>query len=218
MTTKPLARKKLPRNTPPPRQRILAAAEELFLRQGIRGTGVEAIAEAAGTNKMALYRHFGSKDELVAQWMRARTAECYELWDELGDLYPGNARAQLIAWIRHLAENISAADERGCPFANTLAEIPEKGHPARHVIEAHKQRQRKRFVRLCNEAGIPDAEFVADELFFVLEGALSAAPSIGYKTVAKRLIGMAQQLIGAENAGKRAAGRAAAVLGSAKMR
>ncbi|MGA2231962.1 MAG: helix-turn-helix domain-containing protein [Tepidisphaeraceae bacterium] len=218
MTTKTLARKKLPRKGEPPRQRILAAAEELFLRQGIRGTGVEAIAEAAGTNKMALYRHFGSKDELVAQWMRARTAECYELWDELAGQHPGDARAQLIAWIKQLAENIAEADERGCPFANTLAEIPEKGHPARHVIEAHKQRQRKRFVRLCNEAGIPDAEFVADELFFLLEGALSSAPSIGYKTVGKRLILMAEQLIGAEIPTKRTVGRIAAVSGSPKQR
>ena len=33
----------------PPRERILAAADELFHKQGIRGVGVEAIAEAAGT-------------------------------------------------------------------------------------------------------------------------------------------------------------------------
>ena len=46
----------------PPRQRILDAADDLFRRVGIRGVGVEAIAEAAGTNKMTLYRHFESKD------------------------------------------------------------------------------------------------------------------------------------------------------------
>jgi AcrR family transcriptional regulator len=36
----------------PPRERILAAAAELFYRHGIRAVGVEAIAEGAGTNKM----------------------------------------------------------------------------------------------------------------------------------------------------------------------
>ena len=48
----------------PPRDRLLAVAAELFYRHGIRAVGVEAIAEAAGTNKMTLYRHFPSKDEL----------------------------------------------------------------------------------------------------------------------------------------------------------
>ena len=49
-----------------PRARILTAAGELFYRHGIRAVGVEAIAQAARTNKMTLYRHFPSKDELVA--------------------------------------------------------------------------------------------------------------------------------------------------------
>ena len=46
--------------------RVFACAQDLFHRRGIRGVGVEeAIAEAAGTSKMALYRHFDSKDELI---------------------------------------------------------------------------------------------------------------------------------------------------------
>ena len=40
--------------SPPPRERILAAARELFYRRGIHAVGVDAIAEAAGTNKMTL--------------------------------------------------------------------------------------------------------------------------------------------------------------------
>ena len=55
-----------------PRDRIVDTASGLFRKHGIRGIGVDAIAEAAGTNKMTLYRHFGSKDELIAsgQWPR----------------------------------------------------------------------------------------------------------------------------------------------------
>ena len=54
----------------PPRERILAAASDLFYRLGVRAVGVEAIAAAAGTNKMTLYRHFPSKDALVAEYLR----------------------------------------------------------------------------------------------------------------------------------------------------
>jgi len=59
----------------PPRARILAAARDLFHRRGLRGVGVDAIAEAAGTNKMTLYRHFESKDELIVAYLRGVAAE-----------------------------------------------------------------------------------------------------------------------------------------------
>ena len=64
----------------PPRSRILAVAGELFYRHGIRAVGVEAIAEAAGTNKMTLYRHFASKDELVAEYLRESAKAADECW------------------------------------------------------------------------------------------------------------------------------------------
>src|SRR3954449_5703511 len=102
----------------PPRDRILAAARELFYRHGIRAVGVDAIAEAAGTNKMTLYRHFASKDELVADYLR----ECARLaaanWDRLEAEHPGDALAQLRGWIARMAERVAHADERGCPLVN----------------------------------------------------------------------------------------------------
>lgn len=48
------------------RRRVMVdAAIELFSRQGVRGTGVAAIAERAGATPSALIHHFGSKDGLV---------------------------------------------------------------------------------------------------------------------------------------------------------
>ena len=52
-----------------PRERIVRSAQDLFHRRGIRGVGADAIAEAAGTNKMTLYRHFGSKDDLIIEYL-----------------------------------------------------------------------------------------------------------------------------------------------------
>src|ERR1700704_2275753 len=84
--------------TIPPRERILAVAAELFYRHGIRGVGVEAIADAAETNKMTLYRHFASKDELVAEYLRRLAAEAGGFWTELETAHPGDPRAQLRGW------------------------------------------------------------------------------------------------------------------------
>ncbi|MEO8229413.1 MAG: helix-turn-helix domain-containing protein, partial [Chloroflexota bacterium] len=46
------------------RERLLAAASELFYERGIQATGVDAIIKAAGVAKATFYRHFPSKDDL----------------------------------------------------------------------------------------------------------------------------------------------------------
>ena len=80
-----------------PRERIIGTARDLFRKHGIRGIGVDAIAEAAGTNKMTLYRHFGSKDELVAECLRDVAREVEEMWGEVETAHPGDTLAQLRA-------------------------------------------------------------------------------------------------------------------------
>jgi TetR/AcrR family transcriptional regulator, transcriptional repressor for nem operon len=49
------------------RRRIVEIASESFRTQGIEATGVAGIMAAAGLTHGAFYRHFESKDELVAE-------------------------------------------------------------------------------------------------------------------------------------------------------
>src|ERR1700738_574738 len=88
----------------PPRERILAAAADLFYRHGIRAVGVEAIAEAAGTNKMTLYRHFESKDELVAECLRELTRDFDLAWADIQRKHAGEPKQQLLVLLRLNAE------------------------------------------------------------------------------------------------------------------
>ena len=152
------------------------AASDLFYRQGIRAVGVEAIAEAAGTNKMTLYRHFSSKDELVAEYLRCLATQAGGFWDELAAAHPGDPRAQLRGWLAAMQAHVVDADQRGCALANAAVELPEKDHPARRVIEQFKSAQRDRLVGLCGATGIAEPELLADELFLLLEGARVSAP------------------------------------------
>src|SRR5271156_3307643 len=84
--------------TAPPRARILRSARELFYRRGIHAVGVDAIAEAAHTNKTTLYRHFASKDELVAECLREYGRELEMTWAETERAHPGRPKEQLLAW------------------------------------------------------------------------------------------------------------------------
>ena len=181
----------------PPRDRILAAAGDLFYHRGIRAVGVEAIAEAAGTNKMTLYRHFSSKDELVAEYLRqaANAADAY--WDRLQELHPGDAFAQLKAWFREMADHVADSDQRGCALANAAIEIPEKTHPARRVIEDHKSAVRSKLVRLAQTAGLREPDMLADELFLLLEGARVSAQSGDTDGLGDRLARMGENLMAA---------------------
>src|SRR5882724_558804 len=101
----------------PPRERIIAVAADLFYRHGIRAIGVEAIAEAAGTNKMTLYRHFASKDELVAEYLRGLAQTVDGIWCELERKHPREPRKQLAAWLQYVGDNITKPLSRGCALA-----------------------------------------------------------------------------------------------------
>jgi AcrR family transcriptional regulator len=186
---------------PPPRERILAAAAALFYRNGIRAVGVDAIAEAAGTNKMTLYRHFSSKDELVAEYLRRVAMTTDACWQALERRHPGDPLAQLHGWLEDVASHVADCDRRGCALANAAIELPEKGHPARRVIESHKTDHQQRLAGLARASGLKDPEMLADELHLLLEGARVTAQSVGPEGLGERFVRMGEALIAAHASG-----------------
>jgi AcrR family transcriptional regulator len=182
-------------NRAAPRERIVAAACDLFYRHGIRAVGVEAIAEAAGTNKMTLYRHFSSKDELVAECLRQVAAKADALWDRIAADHPENPPAQLKAWVAAMGAHLEDLDERGCAMCNAAVELPDRTHPARAVIEAFKRGQRERLARLCAAAGAPQPDLLADELFLLAEGARVSRQSVGPEGPAAHFTRMGEAII-----------------------
>ena len=179
----------------PPRERILAAARALFYRRGIHVVGVDAIAEAAGTNKMTLYRHFASKDVLIAACLRELTREFDVAWDTIAAAHAGDPRGQLLAWLRHVCDFKENEAERGCALANAAIELPDKDHPARSVIREHKTALRERLIRLCRDARLADPERLADEIFLIWEGARVTAQSVGSQGLSSRLAEMFEALV-----------------------
>src|SRR5215207_3404283 len=183
----------------PPRQRILEAADDLFRRIGIRGVGVDAIAEAAGTNKMTLYRHFASKDELIAEWVRGIVERKEAEWDVIAAEHPGDPEAQLVDWSRRVAKKFAEMEERGSALGNALAELPEADHPARRVIDEHRVREHERVLALCREAGFPEPELAADQFYMMIEGAKACVLCIGLKRVGEHLMRSVDALIAARS-------------------
>jgi AcrR family transcriptional regulator len=177
-----------------PRERIISTARDLFRKHGIRGIGVDAIADVAGTNKMTLYRHFGSKDDLVIACLREVARDAEAVWNGFEAAHPDDPLAQLHAWVRCGAE-CALGDGRGCDMVNAAVELAESDHPARCVIEAFKTAQRDRLAKLCRNAGIAKADLLADALSLLLEGARVSHQSAGVEGPCARFIAIGEAVI-----------------------
>jgi AcrR family transcriptional regulator len=177
-----------------PRDRIVTSACALFQKHGIRGIGVDAIAEAAGTNKMTLYRHFGSKDDLIVACLNKAVSEAEGLWDELAQAHPGDKLAQLQGFVRRVADCVTT-DGNSCDMSHAAVELSEIGHPARRVLEEFKAAQRQRLATLCKEAGIVQAELLADTLCLLIEGARVSRHSVGAEGPSARFVRMSEVII-----------------------
>ncbi|MVO85015.1 TetR family transcriptional regulator [Streptomyces sp. p1417] len=179
----------------PPRERILDAAEELFHAEGIRGVGVQAVADRAGTTKAALYRHFGTKDALVAQWLLIVAADYVAAFDRVEERWPDEPLAQIRGVAAFVVDTLSTVSHRGCPFINSLAELPDRDHPARQVIETHKARQLARLTAMCAAAGLTDPEDAAAEITFVFEGAQVSVQNGSVDRVGERLVAFVEAVL-----------------------
>jgi AcrR family transcriptional regulator len=161
----------------------------------VRGVGVEAIAEAAQTNKMTLYRYFDSKDELIAEWVRGIVAHKEEEWKDLNAKHRGDPQGQLQDWSRRTAAHLREMEERGSAIANAFAELPDPDHPARRVIQEYRLRAHKRVLRLCKAAGFPDPALSANLFSMMLEGAHSCGQAVGMRQIGAHLVHIVDLMI-----------------------
>ncbi len=196
----------------PPRERILAAARELFYRHGIHAVGVDVIAAAAMTNKMTLYRHFGSKDALIAAYVQMLADEGDDFWNAISKAHENDAEAQLEAWLDSVDERLRMRGARGCAIANAAVELPAD-HPARGIIESYKLRKRDHMMRVLHDAGYKDPQGLADEIFLLFEGAQISLQCAGRAGPGSRLIAMVRAVLNEAPRRSTKPGRAAAAAG-----
>ena len=166
-----------PRRGPPvkgevsARERILATANELFYREGIRAIGVDTVVERSGVSKTSLYRLFESKDALIAAFAAERDQSFWAWWDHIEGLHTDDPRALLDALLSGIAERIGRPAYRGCPFLNLMAEFPDQNHPGRVVARGNKEELRARLATIVARLGAANPNRVASQLAMIINGA-----------------------------------------------
>ncbi len=189
------------------RERILRAARRMFYERGIRAVGVEAVVSAAGVTKMSLYRHFASKDELVAACLAERIERFWRRWDESIAPHPDDSVARILALLDWVGRHATELGFRGCPMTNAAVEFPEPDHPGRRLAETHKRELRERLVKLATEAGAREPEILADGLLLLFEGSYASSQTFGPAGPARSALSIGRSLLEAYGCGGAASAR-----------
>lgn len=151
------------------RDRLLEAAAELFYRQGVQRTSVDAVAAAAGHAKPTLYTLFGSKENLLRAVLERKFEQRRRALEALlaGLASP---RERLSAVLENQAEAVGTEGFRGCPLVNAAVELPDS-EAGREVTRRYKRWYRQLLAALAAEAGLRDPEGLASALLLLVEGA-----------------------------------------------
>lgn len=162
--------------TPPTRDRLLDAAEELFYRNGIVNTGIEEVAKAADVSKMSIYQHFESKEGLVVSYLR-RFNERWLAWinEQLVD-GPQEPGARIVRIVELAGVWAQRRDFRGCALINAAAQssLSESGteSPIALAARQHKNGALALLTELAREAQLKAPERLADQMMALIDGLL----------------------------------------------
>ena len=155
------------------RDRLLAAADELFYAEGVHVVGVDRVVERAGVTKASLYNTFGSKEELVRAYLEQHLRRRQE---RIAGILAANdtPRERILGVFAEVEELLAGSKFRGCRFISAAAEA-RPGDASEVVAAAYRAWLWSLFADLAEAAGARDAEQLGRRLLLLYDGAAVAA-------------------------------------------
>jgi AcrR family transcriptional regulator len=180
------------------RERLVAAAVDLFYRNGFGAVGIDQVIAAAGVTKTTFYKHFEGKDELMVAAVQRRDEWESQAWDRAVRKLAGDDPARrLLAMLDVMDLWFNDPDFRGCMFMNTAAEFPNPHDPVHQAAAAFRRKSRDHWRDLARAGGatVMSAETFADCFAAVIEGALVLRQTQGRNDAARAVRPAVEQLI-----------------------
>src|SRR5467141_2007922 len=157
----------------PARDRLLAAADELFYAEGVHVVGVDRIVERAGVTKASLYNTFGSKEELVRAYLEQHMRRRQE---RIARILAANdtPRERILGVFGEVEELLAGSQFRGCRFISAAAES-RPGDASEIVATEYRAWLLSLFTELADRAGAVEANQLGRRLLMLYDGAAVAA-------------------------------------------
>src|SRR5580704_317034 len=152
------------------RERLLAAASDLFYEEGVHTVGVDRIVGRAGVAKATLYTLFGNKDGLVRAYLTERHDATRErMTRELAARFD-TPRERLLGVFEVQGLSFTEPGFRGCAFIGANAET-SPGGTVEEVTQDYRNWIHSLFAGLAAQAGATDPEGLARQLILLFDGA-----------------------------------------------
>jgi AcrR family transcriptional regulator len=182
------------------RERLMAAAYELFSTRGVQATGIDAIIDHAGVARQTMYRHFASKQDLVLAFLERREERWTKGWLQAEvERRATDPAERLLAVFDVFDEWFRRADFEGCSFINVMLEHPAASDPVHRAGVSYLAGIRDFLEDLGRRAGVADAEGFAREWHILMKGSIVAAAE-GDREAARRAQHVARLVLGAATA------------------
>jgi AcrR family transcriptional regulator len=182
------------------KERLLASAARLFYQYGFHATGIEKILTDANVSKMTLYRHFGSKDELIVAVMKDFHRR-FKAWlttsVETSGSDPVGRLEAIFESLNDLLTNKAFGDSefRGCPFVKAASEFGDMENPVHRIAADHKRWLMDYIAELVNAAPVSNPDDLAVALFLEFEGAYVTALVTGDSRIGGQVQKLAKHTI-----------------------
>ncbi|MFK4156464.1 TetR/AcrR family transcriptional regulator [Streptomyces fungicidicus] len=158
----------------PAARRVLEAAAGLFYERGIHAVGVDLIAAEAGVTKKTLYDRFGSKEQIVVEYLADRDERWRAFLARCIDTVQATSEARVLAVFDASRAWSAKNSSKGCGMVNAHAEISDPSHPAHRIITGQKQWMLTLFTDLAGDITPDGAGALGQALMLLHEGALVA--------------------------------------------
>lgn len=174
--------------------RLLRATETLIYQGGIHATGMDAIVKASGVARKSVYKHYPTKDALVAAALQARD-ERWMQWFIAATTQAETPHARLLSIFDALQEWFASDGFHGCAFLNAAGEIGDAEHPIRKVSRLHKERLLSHVLSLVQAADLPEPEETARQWLVLIDGAIAVALVTGELSITRSAQRAAEALL-----------------------